>query len=93
MKRPTNNIYLFITVSLIFLNQSGLGQELYQMQEHLHTKWASPENPAAEKGKGGMADFGRKGRYAVRLEPGDTLVLAEECSGTTGTIRRICMTL
>lgn len=93
MKRPTNNIYLFITVSLIFLNQSGLGQELYQMQEHLHTKWASPENPAAEKGKGGMADFGRKGRYAVRLEPGDTLVLAEECSGTTGTIRRIWMTL
>ena len=85
--------YYFLFV-LFFINiQVVSGQSLYEMPENIRTKWASPENPEARKGMGGLANYGRKGRPSVSLKPGDTLVLAHEPGGTTGTIRRIWMTI
>ena len=61
--------------------------------ENIQTRWSSPENPTAEKGKGGLVNHGRKGRAHVSLLPGDTLLLAYESAGVSGTIRRIWMTI
>lgn len=88
-----NKFYLLSLALLIYFIQAGTGQDIYTMQRDVQTKWASPENPAAKKGSGGMADYGRKGRCMVQMEPGDTLVLAQEASGTSGMIRRIWMTI
>lgn len=68
-------------------------QDLYHMPANTVTRWASPENPEAEKGMGGIKNFGRKGRPSVSLDAGDTLTLAAEPAGTTGTIRRIWITI
>ena len=58
----------------------------------IHSRWSSPENPRALAGSGGTVDGGRKGRPWVPLPNGTRLTLAEE-SGTSGTIRRIWMTI
>lgn len=64
----------------------------YKMPAGLVTRWASPENPRAEKGRGGMAKGGRKGRESIPLNPGEQAVLAEE-KNTSGIIRRIWSTI
>jgi len=86
-----NLFYLFI--SLFIFSQSLSGQSLFEMPDKIQTKWASPENPNGKKGMGGLDNFGRKGRPSVPLQPGDTLILAHEPEGTSGTIRRIWMTI
>ena len=58
----------------------------------IHTRWASPENPDALPGAGGSAAGGRKGRPWVPIPAGETLVLARH-EGTSGTVRRIWMTI
>lgn len=78
---------------LFILARSIYSQALFEMPEDIQTKWASPENPDAKKGMGGLENFGRKGRPSISLAPGDTLVLAHEPAGTSGTIRRIWMTI
>lgn len=83
---------IIILLAFILAN-AATGQELFLMPEGIQTRWASPENPKAEKGKGGLENFGRKGRPAVHLLPGDTLVLAYEPEGISGTIRRIWITI
>jgi len=70
-----------------------MGQELFKMPHGMRTRWASPENPNAEKGKGGMELYGHKRRANASLPPGDTLVLAYKPEGTSGTIRRIWITI
>jgi len=85
--------HYFLLVLFIITVQMVSGQSLYEMPENIRTKWASPENPDARNGMGGLENYGRKGRASVSLEPGDTLVLAHESGGTTGTIRRIWMTI
>jgi hypothetical protein len=82
-----------ILAGIPMIGQTAQGQQLFQMQEHIRTKWASPENPDAEKGMGGIENSGRKGRPSISLAAGDTLILAHEPAGTTGTIRRIWMTI
>lgn len=82
-----------ILIVILMIVQSTQGQQLFQMEENIHTRWASPENPDAEKGMGGTENFGRKGRPSLSLEAGDTLILAHEPAGTSGTIRRIWMTI
>ena len=57
---------------------------------NIQTRWYSPENPTGEKGKGGLSNFGRKGRPCVDVQPGETLVMAD-IKGN-GTIRRIWST-
>lgn len=89
-KNMLKQIHWLIFVSLSYFSH---GQELFQKPENVKTRWSSPENPAAKKGKGGLENYGRKGRAHVNLLPNDTLVLAHEPEGVSGTIRRIWMTI
>lgn len=66
-------------------------QELFVMPENVETRWASPENPTGERGRGGQANGGRKGAPTVAIKAGESRVLAE-ARGTSGTVRRIWMT-
>ena len=71
--------------------QAARAQALYEMQE-LETRWASPENPTGEKGRGGQAMGGRKGAPTIPIKAGETVVLAE-VKNTPGMVRRIWMTM
>lgn len=59
--------------------------------ENVKTRWASYENPLAEKGKGGMTNKGGKGSPAKYIKSGsaDTLLLVEGA----GIINRFWMTI
>ncbi|HKG55523.1 MAG TPA: glycoside hydrolase family 172 protein [Anaerolineales bacterium] len=72
--------------------QSGSNPSLYTFPGNVETRWASPENPAGAKGQAGKANGGRKGSPAFPLPAGEQRVLAE-VSGTSGTIRRIWVTI
>jgi hypothetical protein len=64
-------------------------QDLYRMPSgRVETRWASPENPLAEKGAGAKENAGRKGRPFISIPAGGEAVLAE-ARGTSGTLRRI----
>lgn len=65
---------------------------LYVVPDGVETRWASPENPKGEKGKAGQANAGRKGRPCLPLKPRERVVLAE-ARRTSGTVRRIWMTI
>ncbi|HVU22901.1 MAG TPA: glycoside hydrolase family 172 protein [Opitutus sp.] len=67
-------------------------QDLYRMDPTIQPRWASPENPKGLKGAAATTLDGRKGRPSVPLKAGAALVLAE-ASGTSGTIRRIWITI
>ena len=60
--------------------------------DHVATRWASPENWDAAPGAGGTANETRKGSPCFDLAAGATRVLAS-ATGTSGTVRRIWMTL
>src|SRR5512142_2975554 len=62
------------------------------LPDNVETRWASPENPAGEKGQAGKANGGRKGSPSFPLPAGASRVLAE-VSGTSGTVRRIWVTI
>lgn len=66
-------------------------QNLYEMPENVITRWASPENPTAEKGRGGTVNGGRKGAPTIAIKAGQSAVLAE-ARGTSGTVRRMWLT-
>lgn len=71
---------------------AGFDNSMFTMpKEKVETKWFTPENINGEKGKGGMANYGRKGSPCVLFAPGETIVLAD-IKGS-GTIRRIWATL
>lgn len=72
--------------------QSDSNQSLYIFPGNVETRWASPENPSGEKGQAGKANGGRKGSPAFPLAAGEQRVLAE-VSGTSGTVRRIWVTI
>ena len=72
--------------------QSSSNPFLYTFPGNIETRWASPENPAGEKGQAGKANAGRKGSPAFPLSAGEQRVLAE-ISGTSGTVRRIWVTI
>jgi len=65
---------------------------LYVVPDGVETRWASAENPKGEKGAGGRENAGRKGRPALSIKDGESLTLAE-VSGTSGTVRRIWVTI
>lgn len=77
---------------LLLLNGALRAQPLYTIPEGVETRWASPENPAGEKGKAAQTNAGRKGRPAVPIQPGESLTLAE-VRGRSGTVRRIWATI
>ena len=90
----TKNFTILLFAAFTIVNIGVLpAQELYRMPKGIQSRWASPENPLAEKGKGGMESYGRKGRAAVKMAPGDTLVLAQENAGVSGIIHRIWLTM
>jgi len=65
---------------------------MYQMPKNqIATRWYTFENQKGEKGKGAMANFGRKGAPCTSIRSGDTLVLAN--INGSGTVRWIWMTL
>jgi len=66
--------------------------QLFKKGKGIRTCWASPENPKAKKGKGGMPNSGRKGSPCLPLLPGEAFVMAE-AAGTAGTVRRIWVTI
>ena len=68
------------------------GPTLYDVPTGVTTRWASPENPTGARGEAGRAGGGRKGAPTIALKPGQHAVLAE-ARGTSGTVRRIWMTL
>jgi len=72
--------------------QSISDQSLCTFPGNIETRWASPENPAGEKGQAGKANGGRKGSPSLALPAGGQYILAE-ASGTTGTVRRIWATI
>ena len=67
-------------------------QELYVVPEGVETRWASPENPGAERGRGATSNGGRKGSPSFPLKAGEQRTLAE-VKGRSGVVRRIWMTL
>src|SRR5438270_11719412 len=67
-------------------------QSLYSLPDGVQTRWASPENPGGEKGKGAQTEGGRKGRPAVPIKAGEQVTLAE-VRGSSGTVRRIWATI
>jgi hypothetical protein len=70
----------------------SFAQSLYALPEGVETRWASPENPLGEKGKGAQANAGRKGRPAIPLKAGEQVTLAE-VHHSSGTVRRIEATI
>ena len=80
-----------LLLALFVAAQAASAQSLYEMPEGVETRWASGENPTAQKGGGGRANGGRKGSPVVAVKAGESRVLAE-AAGTSGTVRRIWMT-
>lgn len=81
----------FLLLVLFVAAQASSAQSLYELPEGVETRWASGENPTAQRGGGGRANGGRKGSPVVVVKAGESRVLAE-ASGTSGTVRRIWMT-
>lgn len=81
----------FILV-LALLAHPAHAQELFTLPDGIETRWASPENPGAERGKGASANAGRKGAPSFTLQPGEERTLAVVKAGS-GTVRRIWMTM
>jgi len=65
--------------------------QLYKFNENIETRWASFENPAAEKGAGGKTNKGAKGYPFHVIQPGESVTLLNATGA--GVINRIWMTL
>jgi hypothetical protein len=87
---------ILLGLALVLVAGCGLkraaAQSLYTLPEGVQTRWASPENPGGEKGKGAQTNGGRKGRPAVSIKAGEQVTLAE-IRGSSGTVRRIWVTI
>jgi hypothetical protein len=73
-------IRLLLALALaLLLPVPALAQEtpLYQYRSGEEPRWASPENPDAEKGGGGRENKGGKGHPFETIAPGQSLVLAD----------------
>jgi len=70
----------------------AFGQSLYTIPDGVDMRWASPENPGGERGKGASANGGRKGSAFFPMKAGESRTLAEVKAGS-GMVRRIWMTL
>lgn len=83
---------LAVVVRLPCGDARSLAQSLYTAPEGVETRWASPENPLGEKGKGARTNAGRKGHPAIPVKAGEQVTLAE-VRGSSGTVRRIEATI
>ncbi len=83
MQLNSKSELLFIIAILMSCAARVPAQALYEIPEGVETRWASPENPTGEKGKGGQAAGGRKGSPTIAIKAGQSAVLAE-ARGTSG---------
>lgn len=90
LRLPSRWLYCLSFVLLITIAHAS-ESSLYSYQEGLQTRWASPENPRGEKGRGAQSNGGRKGSAWITLKNGASVTLAEE-QGVSGTVRRIWVT-
>src|SRR5918993_4000249 len=72
--------------------RAACAQALYELPEGVETRWASPENPRGEKGRGAQAAGGRKGSPTIAIRAGASAVLAE-AQNSSGMVGRIWMTI
>lgn len=78
-------------LALIAANQGTNAAELYRFDNRAETRWASFENPKAERGQGGKTNRGAKGYPYHVMQPGETVVLLDVQGA--GVVNRIWMTL
>jgi hypothetical protein len=71
--------HLLAILCALLLPLSAFAQDgpLWQHQPDQAARWASPENPTAEKGAGGQENKGAKGHAFDTIPAGGTLVLAD----------------
>jgi hypothetical protein len=67
-------------------------EQLYLVPPNVQTRWASPENPTAEKGRACVGNDGRKRRACFPIKAGESATLLD-LRGTSGTVRRIWITI
>lgn len=82
---------IFAVVGLAFGTVGAMAQELFQIPKGVKTAWASPENPKAKPGEGGMANRGAKGHAFDFLPSGKSVTLLDEKGA--GVVRRIWLTV
>ena len=68
-----------------------MSKNLYTYEPDVHTRWASFENPRAEKGRGGLANGGAKGAAFAVFDAGETKVLMQ--TKGSGVVTRIWLTI
>ena len=85
-------IHALTLAALAAFAPSARAQALFEMQDGVETRWASPENPTGAKGAGGTANGGRKGAPTIAIPAGQSAVLAQ-ATGTSGIVRRLWMTI
>ena len=68
-----------------------LRSKLYEYEPGVQTRWATFENPKAEKGKGGISNNAGKGRAFEPFAAGETKVLLDTAG--SGVVTRIWMTI
>src|SRR3954465_15267232 len=77
---------------VLLVGGPAIADDLYVVPPGVETRWASPENPAGERGQGGRENGGRKGAAFFVLGAGESRTLAEVKAGS-GVVRRLWMTL
>ena len=83
---------LLCATCLLGLTKASAQTKLYQFDDnHLSTRWASPENPNAKKGAGGLENNGAKGRAFSFINAGEAKTLLNVQG--TGIINRIWITI
>jgi hypothetical protein len=90
MRIPFLLIPLLLLYSML-AGQTPGGKALFEFDSTSSPRWASFENPGAEKGKGAMRNNGAKGYPSDDLYPGETKQLLNVKGG--GIINRIWVTI
>jgi len=85
-------LLVMLVLAPALLAQVATVAPLYTIPDGVETRWASPENPAGEKGVAAQENGGRKGRPSVPVAAGQSITLAE-VRGRSGTVRRIWITI
>ncbi|MFC1694043.1 glycoside hydrolase family 172 protein [Candidatus Latescibacterota bacterium] len=71
--------------------RKGISSDIFRKGSNIQTRWASFENPTAEKGMGGMTNRGAKGNACENFEPGETKVLLD--AKGSGVVNRMWFTM
>jgi hypothetical protein len=69
-----------------------ISDPMYLIPKNVQTRWASPENPTAEKGRACSGNDGRKRHPFISLHSGESATLMD-LQDTAGTVRRIWITI